>query len=136
MSRINWGRVVVGGIVAAILVNVLQAPLDLLMRADLQEAMKGMKQPGPAVWVAHILWSFVIGIATIWLYAAIRPRYGPGWVTGLRAGFAVWLFVHATFALAAGSMELLPTKLMLLSALFSLPATLVATVVGAWIYRE
>jgi hypothetical protein len=136
MSKINWSRVVVGGIVAAILVNVLQAPLDLLMRADWQEAMKGMKQPGPSVLVAHLLWSFVIGIATIWLYAAIRPRYGPGWVTALRAGFAVWLFVHATFAFAAGSMELLPTKLMLLSALFSLPATFAATLVGARIYRE
>src|SRR5215467_2978754 len=122
MSKIRWVRVIAGGIVAGILVNVLQAPLDLLMRSEWQEAMKNMKQPGPAVFALHILWSFVIGIATIWLYAAIRPRYGPGWVTALRAGFAVWLFVHATFALATGSMELLPQKLILLSALFSLPA--------------
>jgi hypothetical protein len=54
---------------------------------------------------AHLLWGFVVGIAAIWLYAAIRPRYGPGAATALRAGFAVWLFVHATFSLAATSMK-------------------------------
>jgi len=121
--------------VAGILVNVLQAPLDLMMRSEWQEVMKNFK-PTPAVFLLHILWSFVIGIATIWLYAAIRPRYGPGWVTALRAGFAVWLFVHATFSLATGSMELLPQKLITLSALFFLPATLLSTIAGAWLYRE
>ena len=69
-------------------------------------------------------------------HAAIRPRYGPGAVTALRAGFAVWLFVHATFSLAAGTMGLLPEKIMLISAAWSLPETLVATLAGAWLYRE
>ena len=135
MGRINWARVIIGGIVAGILVNLLQAPLDLLMRSEWQEVMKNFK-PTPAVFLMHILWSFVIGIATIWLYAAIRPRYGPGWLTALRAGFVVWLMVHATFSLATGSMQLLPPRLMILSALFSLPATLLSTIAGAWLYRE
>jgi hypothetical protein len=135
MGRIRWGRVVIGGIVAAILVNVLQAPLDLMMRSEWQDVMKNFK-PTPAVFLLHMGWSVVIGIATIWLYAAIRPRYGPGWLTALRAGFAAWLFVHATFALATGSMQLLPQRLIALSALFSLPATLLSTIVGAWLYRE
>lgn len=47
-----------------------------------------------------------------------------------------WLFVHATFSLAAGTMELLPQKILLVSAAWSLPETLVATLAGAWIYRE
>ncbi len=63
--------------------------------------MKNMKPPGGAVMAAHLLWGFVVAIAAIWLYAAIRPRYGPGPATALRAGFVVWLFVHATFSLAA-----------------------------------
>src|SRR5262249_53527839 len=124
-----------GGIVAGILVNVLQMPLDLLMRDEWQEVMKNFK-PTPAVFVLHIFWSFVIGIATIWLYAAIRPRYGPGWATALIAGFAVWLFSPATFALATGSMQLLPQTLIALPAFFPPPATLASTVVGAWLYRE
>lgn len=45
----------------------------MTMRLEWQEVMKNFK-PTPAVFALHILWSFVIGIATIWLYAAIRSR--------------------------------------------------------------
>ena len=48
----------------------------------------------------------------------------------------MWLFVHATFSLAAGAMDLLPARLMLVSAAWSLPVTLAATLAGAWLYRE
>jgi len=136
MGRINWARVILGGIVAGIVVNVFEGALGFAMRTEWEAAMKNMKPPGPAVMAAHLLWSFVIGIAAVWLYAAIRPRYGPGPATALRAGFVVWLFVHATFSLAAGSMDLLPQKIMLISAAWSLPETLAATLAGAWLYRE
>ena len=136
MGRINWARVILGGIVAAIVSSVLEGVLGSLTRSQWEAAMKNIKPPGGAVIAAHVLWAFVIGIATIWLYAAIRPRYGPGAATALRAGFAVWLFVHATFSLAASAMDLLPQKIMLISAAWSLPATLAATLAGARLYKE
>ena len=136
MGKINWARVILGGIVAGIVSTVLEGALGFLMRSEWEAAMKNMKPPGGAVMAAHLLWGLVIGIATIWLYAAIRPRYGPGAATALLAGFAVWLFVHATFSLAATSMDLLPQKIMLISAAWSLPATLAATLAGAWLYKE
>ena len=136
MGRINWTRVILGGIVAGIISTVLEGALGFLMRSEWEAAMKSMKPPGGAVMAAHLLWGFVIGIVAIWLYAAIRPRYGPGAATALRAGFAVWLFVHATFSLAVSSMDLLPQKLMLISAAWSLPATLAATLAGAWLYKD
>lgn len=136
VGRINWARVILGGIAAGIVSTVLEGALGLLMRSEWEAAMKNMKPPGGAVMAAHLLWGFVIGIAAIWLYAAIRPRYGPGAATALRAGLAVWLFVHATFSLAAGAMDLLPQKIMLISAAWSLPATLAATLVGAFLYKE
>lgn len=136
MGRINWSRVVLGGILAGVISLVLGSVLGLLTRSEWEAAMKNMKPPGGAVMAAHVLWGFVLGIATVWLYAAIRPRYGPGAATALRAGFVVWLFAHATFSLAAGAMDLLPQKIILISALWSLPETLIATLAGAWVYRE
>jgi hypothetical protein len=136
MGRINWGRVILGGILAAVVTNVIEGLLTLVMREQWESAMKNMKSPSGAVMAAHLFWSLVVAVATIWLYAAIRPRYGPGPATALRAGFAVWLFVHATFSLAAGSMQLLPQKILLMSVAWSLPQTLAATVAGAWVYRE
>jgi hypothetical protein len=136
MGKINWGRVILGGILAAVVTNVIEGLLTLVMREQWEAAMKNMKAPPGAVMAAHLFWSLVVAIATIWLYAAIRPRYGPGPATAVRAGFAVWLFVHATFSLAAGSMQLLPQKILLMSVAWSLPQTLVATLAGAWLYRE
>jgi len=136
MGRIHWGRVVLGGIAAGFVINVLEGAFGFLMHSEWEAAMKTLKPPGAAVMASHLVWSFVIGVAAIWLYAAIRPRYGPGAATALRAGFAVWLFVHATFSFAAGSMGFLPPKIMWISALWSLPETFAATLAGAWIYRE
>jgi hypothetical protein len=78
MGRINWRRVVLGGVVAGVVVNVLEGGLGFLMHSQWEAAMKNMKPPSGAVMAAHLVWSFVIGIAAIWLYAAVRPRYGPG----------------------------------------------------------
>jgi hypothetical protein len=136
VGKINSARVILGGIVAGVVSSVLEGALGFLMRSEWEAAMRNMKPPGGAVMAAHLLWSLVVGVAAIWLYAAIRPRYGPGAATALRAGFAVWLFVHATFSLAAGTMDLLPQKIMLISAAWSLPASLAATLTGAWLYRE
>ena len=37
-----------------------------------------------------LAWGFLVGIFAVWLYAAIRPRYGAGPKTALCAGAAVW----------------------------------------------
>ncbi len=38
--------------------------------------MKNMKPPGGAVMAAHLLWSFVVAIAAIWLYGPFRKPNG------------------------------------------------------------
>jgi hypothetical protein len=36
------------------------------------------------------IWRFLLGVAAVWLYAAIRPRYGAGPNTAIRAGLVTW----------------------------------------------
>jgi hypothetical protein len=132
--------VILGGVLAGTIVNVSEWALhDMVLREQFRSALGSLGRQNPEDLATVIWWNFwgyILGIAAIWLYAAIRPRYSPGWLTALRAGFAVWLMVHATFSLATGSMQLLPQRLMILAALFSLPATLLSTLAGAWLYRE
>ena len=78
---------------------------------------------------------FMLGISTMWLYAAIRPRYGPGPKTAVVAGFALWFFgswVDAVWA-ALGAV---PLRALVGPVAASLPIVLVAAVVGAWPYKE
>ena len=41
---------------------------------------------------ARVVTSFVVGILLVWIYAAIRPRFGAGMRTATKAGLVVWAF--------------------------------------------
>jgi hypothetical protein len=138
MGRIDGKRVVLGGLAAAVVVNMGEGLFGFLMRTEYESALRslGVRLHAGAAAFLPIAWSFVIGVLSVWLYAAIRPRYGPGPKTALRAALAVWSFTSATFSIAMACLGLFPARLMIYGALWSLGEVIVAMLVGAWIYRE
>jgi hypothetical protein len=75
------------------------------------------------------------GIWTMWLYAAIRPRYGPGPKTAAMAGLALWVIVamaHVVWAVFGS----FPPNVLVIPEVAQLPAIIVGAVVGAWRYKE
>jgi hypothetical protein len=139
MGRIHWGRVAGGGLLAGLLMIILDIPFGLLMMDRFQAAMTpaqvaAMRKPG--VMAAHMGWAFVLGLVLVWIYAAIRPRFGPGPKTALRAAFVVWLLAHVTVSLALATMDYCPDDLMTYSAVWGLVRTAIAGLAGAWIYKE
>jgi hypothetical protein len=138
MGRVDGKRVLLGGLAAALVVNIGEGLFGFLMKSEYESALRSLGarlHPGAAAFVP-IVWSFVIGVVSVWLYAAIRPRYGPGPRTAVRAAFAVWAFTSATFSIAMACLGLFPARLMAYGAVWSLAEVIVAMLVGAWIYRE
>jgi hypothetical protein len=138
VGRVDGKRVIFGGLAAALVVNAGEGLFAFLMKTDYETALRNLGvrlQPGAAAFIP-IVWSFVVGVLSVWLYAAIRPRYGPGPKTALRAALGVWSFNSATFSIAMGSLGLFPARLMVYAGLWSLAEVIVAMLVGAWIYRE
>jgi len=140
MGKISVGRWIAGGIVAGILVDISETVLNaVVLRGQWESAMKALgrssSESGSAmvVWMA---WGLVYGLICVWLYAAIRPRFGPGAGTALKAGFAAWLLATLLSSVGLANMGILPSGLLTTSAVWSLVESLVATTVGAWIYRE
>jgi len=138
MGRINGKRIVLGGIVAAVIVNVGEGLLGLLLRKDYEAAIRalGIHMEPDLATLLPIAWSVVVGILAIWLYAAIRPRYGPGPRTAVRAGLALWAFSTVTFSVAMASLRIFPARLMAIATAWSLVEIIVAVVVGASLYCE
>jgi len=94
MGKINLGRVVLGGIVAGIVSDVLGALVDGHLLAP--RWATGMKALGhfdfsSNQWIWFNLLGLVGGIVLIWIYAAIRPRFGAGPKTAIYAGVAMWI---------------------------------------------
>ncbi|MGA3177805.1 MAG: hypothetical protein ABSE19_10725 [Candidatus Acidiferrum sp.] len=140
MGKINMGRVLIGGIVAGIVADVLGYIVDGILLAP--QWANGMKALGHAnfssnQWIWFNLLGLVSGIALIWVYAAIRPRCGAGVKTAVCAGLVVWffsaLFPNLGFMWIMG---LYPHELTVLTTLGALVEIVVGAIAGAALYQE
>lgn len=140
MGKINIGRVIMGGLLAGVVINVLEFLLNEAILGDqwaaAMEEMNRAAPTGAGTMIAFIIWGFVLGIGLVWLYAAVRPRFGPGPRTAVVAGLIVWFFA---WFLGFGSTILVgmfPTNLVLIILVWELIEVPIATAIGAWLYQE
>jgi len=138
MKSVNWGRVILGGILAGVVINISEFVLnEIVLKKSNEEAMKSLGKTMPesgqtmGVW---IMLGFVIGIAAVWIYAAIRTRYGAGPGTAVKAGLAVWVLGTLYLCVVFWNLGLYPFNAIAL--LWGLGEAIVATVAGAWLYKE
>lgn len=140
MGQINWGRVLLGGIVAGIIIDVGEFVLyGVVLGPEWRHAMAALGRPLQETvgnMVFYVLLGFPYGILAVWLYAAIRPRFGAGPTTALYAGFGVWLLGYLLPTLVWVPMELFPGRLVRIALLAGLVEVLVATLAGASLYKE
>jgi hypothetical protein len=140
MSKIAVGRVVRGGLVAGLVMNVLDYVVNVTLLGngwDEYTRALGVDPPEVATlaiggWVVS---DFAFGLLLVWLYAAIRPRFGPGAGTALIATLAVWGVSHLAYA-ALFFMGMFPPGIVLRSAGGALVGWSVAGLLGCRMYRE
>jgi hypothetical protein len=66
----------------------------VFLAAEWEAMMKALgrtEPPSDSGGVIFLVWGFLSGIAAISLYAAARPRFGPGGKTAVLTGFAFWV---------------------------------------------
>lgn len=137
---INTARVVGGGLVAGVVMNVIDATVNgamLSARWTSESAALNARinAAGTQSMIGWILVDFIAGVFIVWLYAAMRPRYGAGPGTALKAGFATWFITHV-FMAAFVFMDLYTPNLMLMVSLGGLVAALAGAYTGGMIYKE
>lgn len=138
MSRLNWRRIVLAGLSAGLIVNMLQIVWSgVILGRQWQEAVQALNRqvPSHAVWI-FAAESFGIGIASVWLYAVMRSHFGPGPQTAMLAGLAYWIIGYALPAIGIAQMGVFPSRLLLFTNLGGLGVIVLATLVGASFYRD
>jgi hypothetical protein len=135
----NWKRVILGGVVAGMVLNALEflAAVSLLRERYLA-AMRSLGREGtaaPEAIVYSVLITVGVGVFAVWLYAAIRPRFGPGWRTAVIAGAATWL-IQGSNNLRLATQGLMPWDLVVVAGAISLVEFVLATALGTWLYQE
>jgi pimeloyl-ACP methyl ester carboxylesterase len=139
MGRISLGRVVLGGLLAGLIVNIGEFIFNaLLFGEEMNQAMAALNRPPVAesmiVW--FVLFGFGLGFMLVWVYAAIRPRFGPGVRTAVCASLAVWGLAYLYPGLFFIVMNLFPRDMMLIGFVWGLGEVVVAGIAGAWLYTE
>lgn len=131
MRKINWARLLLGGLVAGVVVNLLAWAAWILFLAKMEAAV-GLPYEAPSM-----LGSFIVGFVSVGLYVAIRRRFGPGSKTALLAGLLCWLVACVVsmllYMLSPGPQ--LPLSLIATAFVTFLVLLVTGTVVGAWVYE-
>ena len=142
MGKINWSRVILGGVIAGVVINTAEFLINGLILAEgWTAAMNALgidleAAETPGMMAMFLAWGFFYGVIAVWIYAAIRPRFGPGPRTALRAGLVVWLVGYLAPTAGYSAMGFWPMRLALIASALGLVEALVATVLGAWPYKE
>ena len=139
MGSINTGRVVLGGLLAAVIVFVSTAARVLVLREQIvgfieNHGLQGIDQTEGIIFLA--VYSAALGVLIVWLYAALRPRFGAGSTTAILGGLFYWISIDLVPYAALLRFDLIPIGGVLVHWIWTVVEMPVASLVGAWIYQE
>ena len=140
----NTSKVIAGGIVAGIVVNLFDFIsysfiIGEKMKVDanafkpgLGDAMQTMSGGETA---AFVIMDLIVGLLLVWSYAAFRARFGPGPKT---ASYVALVFFAFGLILTSGYMQMgiMSQATWLLYGAVWLVCLIVATIAGAAVYKE
>jgi hypothetical protein len=140
MGSINVGRWILGGIVAGIVGDIIESVLEAVWLGPYwNAAMKTLGKPGITTGqiIHYNLVGLILGLTSVWIYAAIRPRFGAGVKTAVYAGLATWVLASLVPILFFMVIPYLyPHHLALYAAIVDFIACIIGTIAGAAFYKE
>jgi hypothetical protein len=139
MGGINVGRWIAGGIVAGVIMWVVEGAASIVYMGDMEAALEahglGMELTA-GVMALTVVVSLVAGLVLVFLYVAARPRFGPGPKTAVIVAIAMWIGGYLLSLVGYQMIGLYPSSMLIMWGLIGLIEMIVASVVGGWVYRE
>lgn len=139
MSNINTGRVVLGGLLAGLVLNIGEFVLNDFVLASYTKAFiseHNFREPAGSFVAIAVGLTFVMGIVLVLGYACIRTRLGPGVKTAVIAGLFAWFAVYFYCGIIYGVLFGFPTNMIVISIVWGLVQYVLAAIAGAWAYKE
>lgn len=140
MNKINVGRVLLGGIVAGIVIDIFEGVLNgVVLSNQWAVVMTGLGKTGTMSIkqiAAFNVWGLVTGILIVGVYAAMRPRLGAGPKTAICAGLVIWATAYMLGSAAPVFLHLFPVGLVATGLAVGLVETMIAGIAGAYFYKE
>lgn len=139
MGSINYAKVLTGGLVAGLVMNVLDFILHTYLMKPQFDAVYAARNIDPAVGEAaipaFIAIDFIFGLLAVFTYAAIRPRFNPGPNTAVIAGLIVGVAASLMAAIFVAD-GFFPWSVWTMASAISTVNCVLGTVAGASLYSE
>lgn len=142
MAAVNTGKVITSGLAAGLLLNVIDFVSNMYIIGD--RTKLELDTVNPSLWASlndpgniayFVAIDFALGILIVWLYAAIRPRFGAGPATAIKAGLFTWLIATLMWSFFY-FMGLTAFSSLMLTGVISLVNFVASAWVGGWLYSE
>ena len=139
MSKIKLSSLIVPALVAGLIINVSEFILNMaVVGKDMMAVQQklGLPMIGGSAMATFVLFGFALGFILAWLYAAVRPRLGPGARTATIVGFVLWFLGYFYGNVGMAMMGIFPARMMMTTALWGLVEVLIAANVAGYLYKE
>jgi hypothetical protein len=139
MAAINTGRVIAGGLVAGLIINVVEFVMNTFVLARDMKAVydkMGVAEPGGGSIAGFLVLGFLLGLLLAWLYAAVRPRFGAGPRTAAIVTVVLWLGACVMPTAGWVLMGIYPMKLAIIGLVYAFVEFLIGALAAGAIYQE
>ncbi|HEV7797550.1 MAG TPA: hypothetical protein VGO73_05320 [Pyrinomonadaceae bacterium] len=139
MNKINMGRVILGGLLAGLILNVGEFLLnEKVLGSQMKEYMArhNFPDPGGNFIIIAVALTFVLGIVIVLGYACIRTRLGPGVKTAIIAGLFAWFGIYFYSGIINSVLFGIPMGTIVMIIIWGLVEYSLAAIAGAWLYKE
>lgn len=141
MSRINWLRLLIGGLIATVICFLADGFLhEKLLGADWKAVYDGLRAvaPGkhPSAFSYFVLFEIGRGFLSLLLYVLLRPFTQPGPKTAVLAGLLAWLAFSVTSPAQFIPLGFYSHALWMKVGAFQLVTSIVGAVAGAAVYKD
>jgi hypothetical protein len=139
MKGINVSRWVLSGVAAGIVMWLVEGAASMLYMDEMEAALAAhdlAMAVTPGMIATTVLVSLIAGLVLMFLYAAIRPRFGAGPKTAVIAAVALWFGGYLLSLIGYGMVGLYPAGLLTMWGAVGLAEMIIAALIGGAIYRE
>ena len=133
----NIQRIVIGGLLAGLICYLGDGVVHgVLLTARWQQISASLHLQGDGGMLWFVIYDLLKGVASVLLYALVRPRLGPGAKTAVMAGLLVWALTIPVPLAGLLPIHFFGRKFALLWSIYGLFPVVIGAVAGAAIYRE
>ncbi len=134
----NYRRILLGGLVAGVIITASEFLLNGVVLASQMQADLARHNLVMARWAmaAYVVMALLYGFALAWLYAAIRPRFGAGFGTGLIAAAIVWTLAYLLPSVSLLSMGASEGSSYVIALVWGAAELVIGAAVAGYLYKE